>query len=194
MNLSYNLLNFNVDSPEYEDSESFMKNLTNFFKLAKFINHVNFSGMNFQKGQILQLLEMMKNSEFLLAIHLSDNGITKDVDFYYECLDDFMITEDDLVEINRSKRKDAKAHPNESKKYDKLDIDYKGYLDQYFDLDTFKKHSTCKTSIRKLCKDRILLGKESKTVNQFKAMHEAQAFFGIGRSNDNMFDRFVLTR
>ena len=112
LNLSYNSLNFNVDSPEYEDSESFMENLGNFFKHSKWINHVNFSGMNFQKSQILQLLEMIKNSEFLQSIHLSDNGITKDVDFYYDCLDDFMITEEDLIEINRSKRKDAKMHPN----------------------------------------------------------------------------------
>lgn len=52
LNLSYNMLCFdNLDHVEKTDertqSENFMINIREFFYLAKFVNHVNFSGMNF---------------------------------------------------------------------------------------------------------------------------------------------------
>lgn len=47
----------------------------------------------------------------------------------------------------------------------------------------------------KLYKDKLLLAKERKILDQFKAINEAQVFYGCGRQQDNgMFDRFVLTR
>ena len=70
-----------------------MENLAEFVKTAKFLNHVNFSGMNFGKDQIRELLEILRDCEFLLAIHLSDNGITEDDDLFYDCLEEFQITE-----------------------------------------------------------------------------------------------------
>ena len=75
LNLSYNILNFNPKSPDFEHSNQFMKNITQFFKTAEFVNHVNFSGMNFKKQQILDLLDQLRNLMFLSSIHLSDNGI-----------------------------------------------------------------------------------------------------------------------
>ena len=53
LNLSYNLLNFNKESPDFDDSEFFMANISTFFKNAKFVVDVNLSGMNLQKEQIL---------------------------------------------------------------------------------------------------------------------------------------------
>jgi len=52
LNLSYNALIFhNIDHVEKTDertqSENFMINIREFFYLAKFVNHINFSGMNF---------------------------------------------------------------------------------------------------------------------------------------------------
>ena len=53
-----------------------MENMKEFAKIAKFINHINFSGMNFQREQIFELIDILRDCEFLLALHLSDNGIT----------------------------------------------------------------------------------------------------------------------
>ena len=48
LNLSYNALNFDEDGPHKADSNRFMRNIQEFFKIATFINHINFSGMNFK--------------------------------------------------------------------------------------------------------------------------------------------------
>ena len=131
LNLSYNLVHQDGCS-DSQDSEQFMTNISKFIKVAKRVNHINFSGMNFKKPQIFELIEILRNCEFLLALHLSDNGITRDKELYYDCLEEFQITEEDLLEINRSKRNEVKLHPKYPKKYDKLDIDYKRYLSPYF--------------------------------------------------------------
>ena len=46
--MSYNTLYFDPDSLYYKDSISFMNNIKEFFKIAKFVNHVNFGGMNYE--------------------------------------------------------------------------------------------------------------------------------------------------
>ena len=47
--MSYNKLNFIEDSADYNDSIDFMHNIVHFFKSAKYLNHLNFSGMHFHK-------------------------------------------------------------------------------------------------------------------------------------------------
>ena len=58
---------------------------------------------------------MLKRCQFLLGFHLSDNDITKckyskdydDYDYdetFYDLTEEFFITEEDLIAINRSKR------------------------------------------------------------------------------------------
>ena len=84
--------------------------------------------MNLKKNQIIKIISILKQFYYMVSIHLSDNGITKDTELFYDCCDEFQISEDDLIEINRSKRTQIKLHPGESRKYDKLDIDYKAYL------------------------------------------------------------------
>ena len=49
INLSYNILEFDFGNSNYDHSQTFIENIMNFFKLAKYLNHINFSGMNFQK-------------------------------------------------------------------------------------------------------------------------------------------------
>ena len=58
INLSYNYLNFdNLKDCEY--SEKFVESLKNLFNTAKFINHIDFSHMNFTKPKILEILEIL---------------------------------------------------------------------------------------------------------------------------------------
>ena len=87
--------------------------------------------MNFGKLQIQELLENVRQCPYLLSIHLNDNGIAQsakglkaDKEFYHDCLEPFRITEEDLIEINRSMRSDVKITPGTTKKYDHVDIDY----------------------------------------------------------------------
>jgi len=58
-----------------------------FLQNATPLNHINLSQMNFQKPQILELLDMFKGCQFLVSIHLSDNKITEDKEYFYECLE-----------------------------------------------------------------------------------------------------------
>ena len=92
-----------------------MENLKEFCEVAQFVNHVNFSGMNFGETQILELMVILKACQFLLGVHLSNNEITKcnlnnglnDFDYhkiFYDCTEQFGITEEDLIPINRAKR------------------------------------------------------------------------------------------
>ena len=111
----------------------------------------------------------------MLGVHLSDNGISdcykNDQEFLYDCLEPFQITEEDLVEINRSLKKETKVHPNQTKKYDKLDIDYRQVLDPIFKFDCYEEtkgepvlHKN--ERFRRLYKDRILLSKEMSKVKK----------------------------
>ena len=90
------------------------------------------------------MINILKDFYYMMSIHLSDNGITKDDEFFYDCCEEFQITEEDLIEINRSKRTEIKIHPSMPNKYDKLDIDYKQYLKEYFEVevkvDDHKQH------------------------------------------------------
>ena len=52
------------------------------------LNHIDLSGMNFSNEQVLQAAEAaLCQSESLLAIHLSDNGIRFDPEVRDEILD-----------------------------------------------------------------------------------------------------------
>ena len=45
IDFSYNRLNFNTESPEYEDSLKFVDNLCNFLDKAIVMTHLKLSGM-----------------------------------------------------------------------------------------------------------------------------------------------------
>ena len=62
LNLSYNRLNFDevADPVQASDSMVFMNNIKIFFENAMFVNHINFSGMDFLPKQLTQLMEMLK--------------------------------------------------------------------------------------------------------------------------------------
>lgn len=79
-----------------------MANLDEFFQNAKFISHLNLSGMNFEKDKIKELITSLEKCVYLSSVHLSDNNICVEREFYYEVLDEFNISEKDVIQINRS--------------------------------------------------------------------------------------------
>ena len=70
------------------------------------MNHINFSGMNFEKPQILTLLNLFKNLKFLLGIHLSDNNMT-DQDYFIDAMGSLGI---EYRDIPFSKRQNGKPN------------------------------------------------------------------------------------
>ena len=52
-----------------------MDKLKILFDNSTFINHVNFSGMNLGQDQVFQICDLLRNCQFLLGVHMSDNGI-----------------------------------------------------------------------------------------------------------------------
>ena len=59
-----------------------MENILTFLKEARFINHVNFSGMNLGQTQVMKLIVQLDQCPFLIGIHLTDNDITKQAYFF----------------------------------------------------------------------------------------------------------------
>jgi uncharacterized protein YjbI with pentapeptide repeats len=97
LDLSYNMLNFEPrNQQEFKDSTQFIKNISKVFLNSVFFNHLNFSGMNIDKSHMSRLCNNLVNVQFLMAIHLNDNGITFDEDLLEECLDIFGIRDGDL--------------------------------------------------------------------------------------------------
>ena len=71
--------------------------------------------MGLNDPELMRIIEMMNNCQFLLGIHLNDNNITKckyneennDYDYedtFYDATGEFFIHEEDLVAINRSRK------------------------------------------------------------------------------------------
>ena len=96
LNLSYNSL---IQAPldenltfmmeaELQDSIDFINNLCDFVKQDDLLHHLDLSGMNFSTEQLLQVAQTtLYNSENLLALHLSDNGIRFNQELRDELLD-----------------------------------------------------------------------------------------------------------
>ena len=147
-----------------------------------------------------------------MAIHLSNNNITQEREYYYEVLDVFAIAEEDVFHINRSMVNTHRVHPSQSKKYEVVDIDYDHDLKHYFKMGSHsvKQEYLDSALSTKLYKDHLILTKEFKVQEQYKAINQAQVFYGLGRQRDagaiqfahdgggerptESLDHFVVTR
>ena len=92
------------------------------------MNHVNFSGMNFQEEQIMGLVKIFQEMRFLVGVHLSDNDITYQP-FYTDILCDLGIL--DRNELNKPPVVKPKELPKEK-------TDYKMFLNENFIINTSK--------------------------------------------------------
>ena len=73
INISYNILGKN----EAID-ETFVGKIISYLKLTDMLNHLDISGMNFKDYQLKDLCEHICCCPNLLAVHLNDNGISRD--------------------------------------------------------------------------------------------------------------------
>ena len=95
-----------------------------------FINHVNFSGMNLDFEHMMGLLKIWTNCHFMVGIHLNNNGIALNTNYFKEVMELFDIREADLVACNRSKQAEAKGEKPMNNKHQH----YHTHLRKYFTL------------------------------------------------------------
>lgn len=102
LNFSYNCLiqppkdenaYYDENDVNYEASEDFVDNLCEFMQKNEALYHLDVSGMNFADEQIVQIAQTASQSEGLIAIHMSDNGIRTDKELLGEILDIFGLSE-----------------------------------------------------------------------------------------------------
>ena len=82
LNLAYNSLSADEESNEFIDTFSNYLN-------KSILSHLNVSGMNLNKDQLLKLSVSAAGNDYLIAIHLSDNNIVFSEDLFEEILDIF---------------------------------------------------------------------------------------------------------
>ena len=136
-----------------------------------------------------------------MAAHLSDNGITEDIKLMYDCLDQFGLKNENLFEINRAKQQINKDTVMTRKDQADLEIDYQKLLNGFFSVEYPAQQQSKdqdddqnQNEWRKSYKDHYLTVKQMKMVDQQKAINSSEVKYGVGRAEDNTFDRFVLTR
>ena len=85
------------DEQHVNDTYQFLENIIEIIESSRIINHVNLSGMNIERDDILQICKSCQNSQMLMSIHLSDNGIIQlDEEFLIEVLIFFGLTLEDM--------------------------------------------------------------------------------------------------
>ena len=52
--------------------------------------------MNIDKANLINISEFCQQAQFLLSVHLNDNGITMDTDFMHEILDIYGLEPKDI--------------------------------------------------------------------------------------------------
>jgi len=97
LNLSYNSLYFDETAADVLPSEEFVENLIEYIGISETLNHLDISGMNLGRdynadsyhyqfeverhcsnAPILALALALSENEYLLGIHMSDNGLRAD--------------------------------------------------------------------------------------------------------------------
>lgn len=104
IDLSYNRLRFRTDlegeeitedmksRPEFAEhvaSVEFVDNITYLMQSGRILNHVNFSGMNFDRPNLIRISESFTQSNLLTAVHMNDNGISSDFTLLLKILELF---------------------------------------------------------------------------------------------------------
>ena len=84
--------NFNaVQKAELASSSEFMAYFTAYLKGTGILNHLDISGMNFDRVNLRQIVRIAPQITPLMALHLSDLGILNNRDFAIEVLEAFNV-------------------------------------------------------------------------------------------------------
>ena len=75
--MSYNKLNFTPGTKACAYSKQFVETMVKFFTLVTLLNHLDISGMNFDKESLFSLSNVICNCPNMMAVHMNDNGIIR---------------------------------------------------------------------------------------------------------------------
>ena len=77
-----------------------------FLELTDLLNHVDFSGMNFDDRSLISICEKMATCPNLMAIHMNDNNLmeTRNEELLKEILSIFDLGDHDAATVCRSKK------------------------------------------------------------------------------------------
>jgi hypothetical protein len=91
------MLHFEDSKQDKEYSDQFIKNMEEFFSGSDLLNHVDFSGMNFNNPSILRMCESLSCCPNLMVVHLNDNNISDKCnhEFFTEVISIFDIIDSD---------------------------------------------------------------------------------------------------
>lgn len=120
-------------------------------------------------------------NEYLIAIHLSDNGIRNRKELFDECLDIFGLSAESIFSKDTAHHKVNRVISNPSKMRDICRKFAKSKLnDNIFDTSSYNKL--------------IIQSKQAKTIVNNKVLNLSQSHLGIGRAETSMIDHLVFTR
>ena len=94
LNLAYNTLLFDEI---HDQSEVFVEKIVEFISNSTILNHIDLSGMGFQKEHILSVSMAISQSLSLVGAHLNDLGLVNDKELALEILDMFNISENSFT-------------------------------------------------------------------------------------------------
>ena len=219
LNLSYNQLRFDSkSSADCKHSVEAVENLRLLIKKGRLLNHLNLSGMALQPERLIVLANAASKSGLLMALHLSDNGIAKSLDFFIEVLDIFNLNLNDVswrrIEmidplLERFQQKEQ-VKPLERTKRTPVDIEQRvqGYMrfhapDAEAKLKTDKKFTDLLEDTRidhlinakrNQLRNHLFLGKEFRNYQHLKALNQSRDKYGVGRQTESNQDQFTLSR
>ena len=125
-----------------------------------------------------------------MSVHLGDNDITREYAFLNQILNYFNLGENDLHECHRSEVIKNQTLMNDPKAgYTKAGtIDYKGKINKILGFQNKNEKVEQKVDLkmqRQILKDHLLLGKQQKIVDTFKAINATIMREGVGRMQDS---------
>jgi hypothetical protein len=120
LNLSYNSITFKeAQMDQFFNSEDFFESFCEYLEKTQSLNHIDLSGLNFEREQLQVLCPLLNAVNTLVAIHLSDMDIKRnlddpDNDLMLEVLDHFGIDEAYAKEQQHTVNQ-ATEHPDQLK-------------------------------------------------------------------------------
>lgn len=96
------------------------------------LGHLNLSGMRFTPESLLDLCSCISKSQSIQIVHLSDNGISQDLDLYTEIVDLFSIEYSSLPKTKMLTQEQRCHYAHAQFPRDKNLVDFEKRFDKYF--------------------------------------------------------------
>lgn len=166
----------------------FLESFINFIEQSNDLKHLEISGMGYGKEQLRKLtIEGLVASKSLIAIHLSDCGLSFDQELRDEILDIFGLGSESIESLESMighKTNKEVVNPDIIKR---VVNSYTKHVDSKDILTNGKVNSVN-------YKSHMLRSKQGKALEMSKGINSIKVANGLGRCKNNMVDQFLFTR